>query len=184
MIEPWAPVIGAGVIVLGAAVVQLHIYRRTAGDKRKDRERKRLNAVKDLYWGLLMMSAQAWFKDSKATSVDPWLQFFLYPEDISWLRRHFHENAHLFSPNLHKQYRKDITGVTTRPRLVPAEGAPAHLRKFVVPGPVFGANLWQLSVAVMDELKSLDPDADLSDMKFYVPKRIDGAPDSSGDGSA
>ena len=48
MIESWGPVIAASIIVVGAATVQAVIYLHTLRERRKERERERMNAVKDL----------------------------------------------------------------------------------------------------------------------------------------
>ena len=160
MMESWAPVVGAGIIVGGAAVVQLAIYLHTLKERRKDRERVRVNAVRDLYWGLRAMFSQGWFTDSKTRKVDPRLCFLMYPEDIRWLRQHFHEYGHLFSAKIHESYHNAITNTQTRPMSVDEASVPSDIRKFVLPGPVVGGNLTKLYVEVGKELRLSDPDMD------------------------
>ena len=169
MIESWGPVIGAGIIVGGAAAVQSGIYLHTIRERRKDRERERLNAVKDLYWGLRAMAAQGAFVSHKSTKIDPFYNFLLYPEDISWLRQHFHKNSHLLSAKIHECYHKEISDTQTRLRLLDPDKAPPDIEKFVLPGPVSGGNLVQLFLTIKLELFTLDPDTKLPDDPIAVP---------------
>lgn len=170
MIESWGPVIGAGIIVGGAAAVQLFIYCRTISERRKERERERINAVKDLYWGLRAIASQGAFISHKVTKIDPFYNFLLYPEDIDWLRQHFHKNGHLLSVEIHEAYHNDISDTRTRPRLLNPDNAPHDIRKFVLSGPVSGGNLLILFLTAKKELFSLDPDMKLPADPILVPK--------------
>ena len=163
MIESWGPVIAASIIVVGAAAVQLRIYSHTLRERRKEQERERLNAVKDLYWGLRATISQGWFTGTKVDRIDPHYNFLLYPEDIYWLRQHFHKNGHLLSTKIHECYHKDISDTKTRPRLLNPDNTPPDIKKFVLPGPVSGGNLVQLFLTVKLELFTLDPDTKLPD---------------------
>ena len=161
MIESWGPVIGAGIIVGGAAAVQLYVYRRTIQERRKELKRERVNAIHDLYWGLRAMASQGLFTMGNVVKTDIHYNFLMYSEDVDWLRRHFHENGHLLSAKIHECYHEDISNTRTRPRLLDPKSTPPDMRKFVLAGPVSGGNLTQLFLAAKKELVALDPDASL-----------------------
>ncbi len=170
MIESWGPVIGAGIIVVGAVAMQLFIYRRTISERRKERERGRVNAVKDLYWGLRAIYSQRVFTSHKGIKIDPFYNFLIYPEDIDWLRQHFHKNGHLLSAEIHEAYHAEISNTQTRPRLLNPDNIPPDIRKFVLSGPVSGGNLPLLFLTTKKDLFSLDSDTKLPNDAVLIPK--------------
>lgn len=98
MIESWAPIIGAGSIVIGTVLTQLYIHRNTLVEQDRNLIRHELDTVKSLFQLLQKYEMQG--KRSKMETM----RHQMTPNDLQYLENYFYKYGNLMPESIYEQY--------------------------------------------------------------------------------
>ena len=104
MVESWAPIIGASLIVIGTVITQLYIHRNTIVEYNINRIRRERNTIRTLFQLLQKYKIQG--ERVKKAKIEDIHQ--MTPEDLQYLKNYFNKYAGFIPESIHEQYHEFI----------------------------------------------------------------------------